>query len=62
MIGRMISRSGAPVTRRRLIVGLLLASAGIAIAGCGKKGPLKRPDGSSGMKVGRKTLKKKGQS
>jgi predicted small lipoprotein YifL len=62
MIGRMISRSGAPVTRRRLIVGLLLASAGIAIAGCGKKGPLKRPDGSSGMKVDRKTLKKKGQS
>ncbi|MDP6872429.1 MAG: hypothetical protein QF521_02785 [Alphaproteobacteria bacterium] len=26
---------------------------------CGKKGPPKRPDGSSGMKVDRKTLKKK---
>ena len=62
MIGRMISRSGAPVTRRRLIVGLLLASAATGIVGCGKKGPLKRPDGSSGMKVDHKTLKKKGQS
>jgi predicted small lipoprotein YifL len=32
------------------------------IAACGKKGPLKRPDGSTGMKVDRTKLKKKGPS
>ncbi|MFP6706293.1 MAG: lipoprotein [Alphaproteobacteria bacterium] len=49
------------MTRRELILGLLLASAATGIVGCGKKGPLNRPDGSSSMKVDRKTLKKKGQ-
>ncbi len=58
----MIGRQDAPMTRRKLILGLLLASAATGIVGCGKKGPLKRPDGSSDMKVDRKTLKKKGQS
>jgi len=48
------------VTRRRDILRLVVAlpMLGLAVA-CGKKGPPKRPDGSTGMKVDRKTLKKK---
>lgn len=40
----------------RLLLGMTLVA---ALAACGKKGPPKRPDGSSGMKVDRETYKKR---
>ena len=51
------------MTRRRINLALLLAGpVGLmGLAGCGKKGPLKRPDGSTGVKVNRKKLQKKGR-
>jgi predicted small lipoprotein YifL len=44
--------------RRGVLLWLLLAG----LAACGKKGPLKRPDGSTGMRLDREKLKKKGRS
>ena len=47
-----------PLRRRGVLMWLLLAG----LAACGKKGPLKRPDGSTGMRLDREKLKKKGRS
>ncbi len=46
------------LNRRGALLWLLLAG----VAACGKKGPLKRPDGSTGARVDREKLKKKGRS
>jgi len=46
------------MTRRGLILALALAG----LLACGKKGPPKRLDGSTGMRTDRDKLKKKGRS
>ncbi len=47
------------MTRRELILFTSAAAVAAALAACGKKGPPKRPDGTSGMKLDRETLEKK---
>ncbi len=51
-----------PMTGRRTVLTWLLSGAGVAtLVACGKKGPPKRPDGSTGMKIDPEKLKKKRQ-
>ena len=52
--------AGTVMIRRRTVLRLALAAPLLAIlAACGKKGPPKRPDGSTGMKIDPAKLKKK---
>ena len=48
------------MTSRRALLRLLLTGALLSpLTACGKKGPPKRPDGSSGMKIDREKYKKR---
>jgi hypothetical protein len=46
------------MTRRHLVLCLIAGSLAAGLAACGKKSAPKRSDGSTGMKIDPKTLKK----